>query len=73
MSDSELTYNLKGEGMYETGNVLPAVSTAAGIATLPNTGDNVWLLGLALVCIAVGGLFLATSAARFIAKKFYSA
>lgn len=49
------------------------VPTAGGIAVLPNTGGNSLLLVLSLTSIVVGGLILATTTARFVAKLIYKA
>lgn len=62
--------------MYEGGKgggVLPAATTTAGVLILPNTGGNIALMIVSSLFIAVGVLVVASTVARFIAKKAYNA
>ena len=45
----------------------------AGIAVLPNTGDNHILMITSIVSIVAGSVILTTSIVRAIAKKAYKA
>lgn len=57
--------------MYNT--VLGVSTAGAGAMILPNTGDNNLLTIAAYVSITVGAIILATTLARFLAKKAYKA
>lgn len=57
--------------MYQ--KVLGTTPAVAGIVTLPNTGNNTVLTALSLVSIAAGVAIIVTTAARYVAKKRYSA
>lgn len=59
-------------GGLGTGVVGVASTTAAAIV-LPNTGSHKTLTVVAGVTLAVGILILASTAARFVAKKAYKA
>ena len=55
------------------GDVAPIVPTAASIAILPNTGGNHLLFFVSLLGTVVGSAILASTATRFVVKKFYKA
>jgi len=61
--------------MYGSGNgsVLGATTTTAGIAVLPNTGDNTLLFVVAITSVIIGLLIILTTVIRLIAKKIYRA
>ena len=62
--------------MYDAGRgagPLAVVPTGAGIAVLPNTGDNRLLAVAAIVSIVIGSAILLTTLARFVAKHAYKA
>jgi len=61
--------------MYEGhgAGIASIIPTAGGIVVLPNTGDNVTLFIVSIVSTTVGSLILASTIARFVAKKFYKA
>ena len=48
-------------------------STAAGVAVLPDTGDNKMFIAVSIFSIVVGVIILLTTAIRFIAKKSFKA
>lgn len=56
--------------MY-TQSVLGVSATTAAAVTLPNTGDNRTMAIVATITLVVGVAILASSSARFLAKKFY--
>lgn len=56
----------KGSG---NGSVLGATTTAAGVAILPNTGDNNVLFAVAIISIVIGLLVVATTVVRLIIVK----
>lgn len=53
------------------GNILGATTTATAAVALPNTGDNRTMAIVATITLVVGVAILASSSARFLAKKFY--
>ncbi len=62
--------------MYEGGRgagFVPVASTSAGVLILPNTGGSIALTVLSILLIAVGGLVIVSTAARFLAKKMFKA
>ena len=59
-----------------TGGATPLVgfaSTAAGVAVLPNTGDNKVFIAVSIFSIVVGAIILLSTAVRFVAKKSFKA
>lgn len=53
------------------GGAVGAVTTVAGVAALPNTGDSHLLMVTSIVSITVGAIILLSTVARFIAKKSF--
>jgi hypothetical protein len=60
-------------GLGGGGPVVGLTSVAAGVAVLPNTGDNKVFIAVSIFSIVVGALILVSTAARFIAKKAFKA
>ena len=59
--------------MYTTNPGMGAGSAAAGIAVLPFTAGNEPLMAVAIFSTAIGSIILLSTAARFVAKKYYKA
>lgn len=53
--------------------LLGVVPTAAGVAVLPNTGDNHLLFAVSLLCVIVGAAVVVTSLVFYAAKKLHKA
>lgn len=51
------------------GVVFGFASTAAGVAALPNTGDNKFYIATSIFSIVVGVIILASTAVRFAVKR----
>lgn len=51
------------------GAIFGFASTAAGVAALPNTGDNKIYIAISIFSIVVGAIILLSTAVRFAIKK----